>query len=95
MSDEFNAGDVVKLKSGGPKMTVVATDLPGVMTVRCSWFAGAKHESGSFPTHALVLFEDEPMALIERPIAIVFLLLTVYSVWRLGFRPKPKIFQEP
>ena len=33
--------------------------------------------------------------LLERPLAILFVLMTVYSIWRLGFRPKPKIFQEP
>ena len=43
----------------------------------------------------LVLFEDNPEDLLERPIAILFVLMTVYSVWRLGFKPKPKIFQEP
>ncbi len=43
----------------------------------------------------LVLFEDDPMALFDRPIAIAFIVLTAYSVYRLGFRPKPKIFQEP
>jgi len=43
----------------------------------------------------LVLFEDDPMALLDRPIAILFMVLTAYSVWRLGFKPKPKILQEP
>lgn len=43
----------------------------------------------------LVLFEDNPADLLERPIAILFVLMTAYSVWRLGFKSKPKIFQEP
>ena len=43
----------------------------------------------------LVLFGDIPLELLDRPIAIGFLVLTAYSVWRLGFRPKPKILQEP
>jgi putative tricarboxylic transport membrane protein len=43
----------------------------------------------------LVLFEDNPLELLERPLAILFVLMTAYSIWRLGFRPKPKIFQEP
>ena len=41
------------------------------------------------------LFEDNREDLLERPIAIPFLLMTAISVWRLGFRAKPKIFQEP
>ncbi len=43
----------------------------------------------------LVLFEDNPLDLFERPIAILFVAMTAYSIWRLGFRPKPRIFQEP
>ena len=43
----------------------------------------------------LVLFEDNREDLLERPIAIPFLLMTAISVWRLGFCAKPKIFQEP
>jgi putative tricarboxylic transport membrane protein len=43
----------------------------------------------------LVLFGDRPMELVSRPIAMFFLVLTAYSVWRLGFRDKPKIFKEP
>ena len=43
----------------------------------------------------LVLFRDTPMALLDRPIAILFMVLTAYSVWRLGFRPKPAILREP
>lgn len=43
----------------------------------------------------LVLFGDNPLDLIERPIAVGFVVLTGYSVWRLGFREKPKILQDP
>ncbi len=43
----------------------------------------------------LVLFGDDPERLLTRPIAIFFLVLTGISVWRLGFRPKPKILNEP
>ncbi len=40
MADEMKKGDTVKLKSGGPKMTVEAAfkDAGGFMCVRCSWF---------------------------------------------------------
>ena len=43
----------------------------------------------------IVLFEDAPEELFERPIAIIFVVLTAYSVWRLGFRQKPDILKEP
>ena len=43
----------------------------------------------------LVLFGDTPEQLLERPIAILFVVLTGYSVWRLGFREKPAILREP
>ena len=51
----FNIGDLVKLKSGGPKMTVTRVDNLGIRTiVRCTWFAGSKKEQGDFPPEALV-----------------------------------------
>lgn len=43
----------------------------------------------------LVLFGDNPENLVTRPIAMIFLVLTIYSVWRLGFREKPQILKEP
>lgn len=50
-SEEFNVGDQVVLKSGGPVMTVTGVE---VLTLRggeyrCSWFGGKKLEGGSFP----------------------------------------------
>jgi uncharacterized protein YodC (DUF2158 family) len=47
-SDEgprFNTGDIVQLKSGGPRMTVAETDQWGVT---CQWFAGSKLSRGKF-----------------------------------------------
>ena len=39
MTSEFQSGDVVQLKSGGPSMTVeTVTDDNGAITVHCSWF---------------------------------------------------------
>ena len=37
MSDEIKAGDVVRLKSGGPKMT--ARDVQQNGRIMCDWFA--------------------------------------------------------
>ncbi|WP_339068197.1 YodC family protein [Teredinibacter turnerae] len=39
MSDEFNVGDVVQLKSGGPKMTVEKiSDVDEDKIACCAWF---------------------------------------------------------
>lgn len=43
----------------------------------------------------IVLFGDRPQDLLNRPIAIFFVVATAYSVWRLGFGAKPKILREP
>jgi uncharacterized protein YodC (DUF2158 family) len=56
MSDKpFNVGDVVRLKSGGPRMTVTECDLDNfdVMTVWCAWFEGVKAHEGTFPALAV------------------------------------------
>ena len=55
MGDEFKIGDVVKLKSGGPIMTVVSIRerFDGV-EIECKWFenlaiGGEAKAHGSFP----------------------------------------------
>jgi uncharacterized protein YodC (DUF2158 family) len=55
MANEFQAGDVVQLKSGGPEMTVteVGLDVFEKQTVWCVWFVGTKQEEGTFPPAAL------------------------------------------
>lgn len=43
MEGQFKVGDVVQLKSGGPKMTVVGTEIEGAkVLVTCQWFDGTK-----------------------------------------------------
>jgi uncharacterized protein YodC (DUF2158 family) len=63
MAAKFKPGDVVKLKSGGPNMTVHNYIALGAgtasQTVRCKWFAGAKSETGDFHEAALLPAEDE------------------------------------
>jgi uncharacterized protein YodC (DUF2158 family) len=51
----FQIGDVVQLKSGGPKMTVedVGQNAIGADTVWCSWFDGNKKVQGTFAPQAL------------------------------------------
>jgi uncharacterized protein YodC (DUF2158 family) len=48
---KFQVGDIVRLKSGGPEMTVERA-LVG-SEYRCQWFAGKKLESGDFPEAGL------------------------------------------
>ena len=51
MAQKFKPGDLVELISGGPTMAV---DLNwGDGTFRCTWFAGAKHNSGNFDGRTL------------------------------------------
>ena len=48
-------GDTVRLKSGGPVMTVenVGNDMSGKMTVWCVWFEGTKAIHGAFAMAAV------------------------------------------
>ena len=63
MSNTYNIGDIVKLKSGGPEMTVrkVNADIGGQFTgsYQCQWFAGKKLDSGVFPQESLVAVPEE------------------------------------
>lgn len=47
---KFNVGDIVKLKSGGPDMTIQSNTDNGYY---CQWFAGKKLERGAFPEDSL------------------------------------------
>jgi len=55
MSDEFNIGDVVRLKSGGPDMTING-EVQGTthLTYSCQWFdADEKSQNGQFQAASL------------------------------------------
>lgn len=56
----FSKGDVVQLKSGGPKMTISGTKTVHGM-LPCTWFKGASRESGNFDPETIVLV-PEPAA---------------------------------
>jgi uncharacterized protein YodC (DUF2158 family) len=60
MADAFVGGDVVRLKSGGPHMTLVNYDNFAVAfsdkserKCLCKWFEGAKAVEGTFFEHEL------------------------------------------
>jgi uncharacterized protein YodC (DUF2158 family) len=52
MTQAFKAGDIVRLKSGSPRMTLTSVDNRGY--VRTSWFGGAVQEHGDFHVDALI-----------------------------------------
>ena len=61
MPDAIKAGDVVRLRSGGPKMTVTNVGVPqfGSKTmVWCVWFDGTDKKEGTFPPEAVVEAAD-------------------------------------
>ena len=60
MGEVFKAGDVVEIKSGGPKMTVSHTytsNLNGKLQVACIWFDQQKKVSDNFSPESLKLHE--------------------------------------
>jgi uncharacterized protein YodC (DUF2158 family) len=54
---KFKKGESVKLKAGGPKMSILETFSD--KDYRCGWFAGKKFETGIFPEEALVQVPDD------------------------------------
>jgi uncharacterized protein YodC (DUF2158 family) len=52
-----NEGDIVKLKSGGPDMTIKSVEDNGY--VNCNWFAGRKLEQGRFKEAQILPVEAE------------------------------------
>jgi uncharacterized protein YodC (DUF2158 family) len=57
MEAEFSVGDVVQLKSGGPKMTIDTIGKFGMGSTRdqakCVWFEGTKRLEGLFELQTL------------------------------------------
>ncbi len=61
MVSEFKAGDVVQLKSGGPKMTIdKLVTWQGVASAACDWFVGSAQEqqSGTFALTSLKVAQE-------------------------------------
>ena len=56
----LESGDRVRLKSGGPMMTVQYVNSDHQLDVTCSWFVGDKHFSEAFTMASLEKVESEP-----------------------------------
>lgn len=62
MENDFKVGDVVILKSGGPRMTIEGIDKYGLSTVKkalCTWFDGNKKVSEIFTMEAIELYDED------------------------------------
>jgi uncharacterized protein YodC (DUF2158 family) len=65
---QFNVGDVVQLKSGGPRMTVNRQIGPVGSIFECAWFVGTDLKTGQFSESALQPWkEPERQTLTRRP----------------------------
>lgn len=62
MAESFKAGDVVRLKSGGPSMTVVHTNVVGLPNgAACTWFDDKNQvQKASFTQDALETASSDP-----------------------------------
>ncbi|MQW34927.1 DUF2158 domain-containing protein [Sinorhizobium meliloti] len=58
MNERIRLGEIVQLKSGGPKLTV--NDAGSSSFVWTSWFAGSKNERARFHVQSLQTARDEP-----------------------------------
>lgn len=53
---QFKVGDTVRLKSGGPVMTIVAIgQYRGSEKAECQWFDGSKLVKETFPPDSLTI----------------------------------------
>jgi len=59
MAAKFKPGDLVQLKSGGPKMVIEKEADYEDGAYECSWFAGAKNNTQDFQKAALQIWQDE------------------------------------
>jgi uncharacterized protein YodC (DUF2158 family) len=69
MGEQFQEGDVVQLKSGGPKMTInKIEDWDGGRRAWCKWFQGTDSKEDVFPVSSLKLPDDPPRQGSLRPV---------------------------
>lgn len=55
---KFKEGEIVQLKSGGPKMTIKEV-FGADDKYMCQWFAGSKLNEGFFTQESLIKVEDD------------------------------------
>jgi uncharacterized protein YodC (DUF2158 family) len=60
--ENINIGDIVKLKGGGPQMTVCGFKTLFIDEVLCQWFEKCRLHSGYFPKDALEKVEEKKEA---------------------------------
>jgi len=58
MRNKFSEGDIVKLKSGGPNMSVREVKDSGKL-IFCQWFAGSNLKHGQFNEETLEIVKEE------------------------------------
>lgn len=63
---EIKPGDLVRLKSGGPRMTA-ATQIGSTDIWRCQWFTDGALLVGEFPAASLIPFEAQKVTLSTPP----------------------------
>lgn len=63
--NRFKLGDIVKLNSGGPEMTIIEIF---DRIVKCSWYSESKFEYGDFPFDCLLtIYEVNKLRFVENP----------------------------
>ena len=56
MTKKFKRGQIVVLKSGGPRMTVDSID--SLENIWATWFSGSKHNRAAFKEDSLLTEEE-------------------------------------
>ena len=56
--EQFNIGDTVRMKAGGPKMTVIYVGDDPTDMMQCRWYDGKKFQTELFPPDSLKLADD-------------------------------------
>lgn len=69
MAEQFKPGDVVQLKSGGPKMTIKEVEeWNGAMRAWCQWFHGTDSKEDVFALTSLKFPDESPRQGSLRPV---------------------------
>jgi uncharacterized protein YodC (DUF2158 family) len=68
---DFKVGDVVKLKHGGPNMTIRAKNAYGKYDeVETNWFVEDHLHTGTFPVDTLLLVSTELVSPVVSPVIV-------------------------